>query len=89
MLYLFGIKTSSPSFKKANEICIIPSLEPIKGKISLLGFKAHHNYSNKNQPYFFLAIPDNSDDVHFHLNASFTASITDCDGCKSGLPIPY
>jgi hypothetical protein len=45
----------------------MPSLEPIKGKISVLGF-IPHNYSNKISYFFVLAIPDNSGiDVHFHL----------------------
>ena len=34
----FGIKTLSPLFKKAIEICIIPSFDPIKGKISVVEF---------------------------------------------------
>jgi hypothetical protein len=47
----------------------MPSLEPIKGKISVLGFKVTSYYSNKNQSYFSqFPIPDNSGiDVHFHL----------------------
>ena len=34
----FGIKTSSPGFKKAKDICIIPSFEPIRGNTSFTGF---------------------------------------------------
>jgi hypothetical protein len=49
-----------------------------KAKFPYWDSRAHHNYSNKISHTFFaiLAIPVTDTDVHFHPNASFTASIT-------------
>jgi hypothetical protein len=67
----------------------MPSLEPIKGKISVLGFKVIIIIQIKSAILFaILAIPDNSVDVHFHLQRQLHSINNGCDGRKSG-PIPY
>jgi hypothetical protein len=69
----------------------MPSLEPIKGKISVLGFRLPHNYSNKISHTFsqFWQSLITLVMCIFIFNASFTASITVVMAASLGFQFPY